>query len=164
MAGSGAVLVSKARSGSSQLSQPSLGFAGFASSHLSFGAESGHLGIRSPSYPDRGRNTRGPTSRCPGIAARSASQAGAPASRGSGGELILLLINLGKPNSPSRSQAGFTDIWKLLAYFQSPPMPLAVGTLSSGCRSGPEERPSPQERGQGPEHSGNVTLGGQRVS
>lgn len=89
---------------------------------------------------------------------------GPPASRGSGGELILLLINLGKPNSPSRSQAGFMDIWKLLAYFQSPPMPLAVGTLSSGCRSGPEERPSPQERGQGPEHSGNVALGGQRVS
>lgn len=79
-------------------------------------------------------------------------------------ELVLPFVNLRSLSGPSRSQAGSTDTWKLSAYFQSTLMPLALGTLASGCRhrsGGAEERMSLQEQGQGPGHGRNVRLGSQ---
>ena len=74
--------------------------------------------LGAPPIPIGAETPEGPHRDARGSPRAQPARLGAPGlTRVRRGELILLFINLGEPNSPSRSQAGFAAIWKLLAYF-----------------------------------------------
>ena len=71
--------------------------------------------LGAPPIPIGAETPEGPHRDARGSPRAQPARLGAPGlTRVRRGELILLFINLGEPNSPSRSQAGFAAIWKLL--------------------------------------------------